>query len=577
MSSRRIYNNLNHCTPQSARTQSFHNYNKWIRSRCAWTFIHLLHSRINQTTNIMGIEEQTNSQIALFRIQNITILCFFPDLDIPRNLQTTTGSKQQANQSQIGRHFFGNLSITCSALVEEVQLTWLPHPRAVASLFLSLLDVRASFAQFLCEGISMTPLKHIILHVLFEFIASRSGAWATSVPPKQAWNRQMMQYLVTQSWTICLWASRETNHGPTTSLKHGKNLLRLQYRRYHHTFENVLSRRHLFATRGGNDLPNLCVWRRERTGTVRHIGSVMPAMAHQVGAHLQMPWGLWLCAAGLPKDPSSESGKRAAVMAEQFAQLDQHVSQWDCFHSIHLGQLETESTQTVSSPHHTISIWICLMFKIMMMTRHSGLAQQQKASLKRMHTQQVQTETKGWSWEHKCQDKCFHSVKEYLLPNLRVRSRIKERPGPHNFLDRWKRSPSKTKTTKGNKQNILTDLNSSNQTREYLRCTAPRNVMWTQLYDTNCAVSQKPSSHSTCPVREGRGGTVSIAPLQAKELQLTRKNPLGTFPNRRKSKNLPTVSSHPVLEKPCRPFHPSGKCGISCYALLNFPIMTNFV
>ena len=89
---------------------------------------------------------------------------------------------------------------------------------------------------------------------------------------------------MTQSCTICLWAERETNHGPTTSLVHGKNLLQLQHRRHRHTCVKVL-----FHLHGGTSLPPV-VWLgtvskisasgERRTGTLsRHVGSVMLAVS----------------------------------------------------------------------------------------------------------------------------------------------------------------------------------------------------------------------------------------------------------------------------------------------------------
>ena len=206
------------------------------------------------------------------------------------------------------------------------------------------------------HGMSMTPLIQIKLHVLFGIIASRSGAWATSVPNKlqgkwvpsfspcshsrcvqktsmkpeflQCQHRQMMQYLVTQSWTICLWAARETNHGPTTSLKHGKDLLRLQYRRHHHTFENVLS---------DCKETSLChPWRERSPKSLRlekrEDGDLSPHWKRDAcygpssGSTSTDSIGFVALSRRTSQGSVQRNWEACCTMAEQFAQLDQHVS-----------------------------------------------------------------------------------------------------------------------------------------------------------------------------------------------------------------------------------------------------------
>ena len=98
-----------------------------------------------------------------------------------------------------------------------------------------------------------------------------------------------------------LWPTRGKNHGPTFPCPIPALSASPHYRKYvvRH------ARKHIFAS--GE--------RRTRTLSC-HIGSVMPAVAHQVRVPLQIPQVVWLFAAGLPKDPSNDSGKHAATMAE---------------------------------------------------------------------------------------------------------------------------------------------------------------------------------------------------------------------------------------------------------------------
>ena len=103
----------------------------------------------NQPNNQMGIEEQTNLQIALFQIQNWTIRGSHKQQTVVKNNQITHKSDDNSWPR------------TCSALVEEMQLlpsqcssTQLQTGIPTTAVFFTrccLLDVRAPFAQFLCE------------------------------------------------------------------------------------------------------------------------------------------------------------------------------------------------------------------------------------------------------------------------------------------------------------------------------------------------------------------------------------------------------------------------------------------
>ena len=142
-----------------------------------------------------------------------------------------------------------------------------------------------------------------------------------------------------------------------------------------------------------------------------------------------------------------------------------------------------------------VSCSTCLMM-MMMTTRHSGQVQQQKSESSDFSHNWSKQKPQADPERINVQTNCFHSVKESLLPNVRVRYLIKGNTRPRKLPRRVKTGSLKHHDNlRRQYSNILTLLpflrqnSGTSPLHNSTKCE-----LSAQSYDTDCAVSQKPCS-----------------------------------------------------------------------------------